>query len=927
MRPMSKYSAKTIVLVLYHLIVGSVMLANIRVNEWLIGWDGLYPELNIPLNLIRGLSAGWQEYYGTGLVGGHGFAATLPHTLIIALLSAVFPQHLLRQLFVLLSYYAGGLGVLLLAGYLLSRMTNKHPTLPGYAWYISLIASLYYLFNLGTIQTFYVPLEAFTAHFAALPWLTYLTLLILQQPTRKRIAAFTGTLFLASIQGFIPAVFIAYGSSLALITGAHAFVHRFGKAAMRSVSTVWLCAIAANAYWLGPVTYFTLTGASQYTQAYNNITSTPKFVGLSLKYGSITDVALLRGLLWESNELGGAVLAPWIQHHTLPWVTAIGYAAFGVAVLGTIASLRTRNTGVFVGLLISGIFFFGNIGIDIPPFSWLINAVQTHSPDITQAFRTTFTKFGVGLAFHYAVFVALGLYALVHALEVALRHRSVSTTLVAVSLGAVLYYGLPAWNGALVYDKLFVSLPKQYLELTAYLNRLPEGRIADFPQDCSEGWYNYVWGYFGSGFLWYGVEHPIMARAFDVWSKNNENYYWEISTALRSQDYESIERIFNKYNIRYVLYDQNITHCRSQKGFLSSLEFGTYLSTSSLYVKRTTYSTENLLPVTVYERQSGFTSSVASSQKLPQVPSYDYGDRDASFVVTGGYQSVRETRQTPYPGSYPFSKRGTPLDNDTARTLIQSAAETKSARLAESVLCGPDEQQTSGSYSDAAMRGESLRLISTNRTVCVATHLTEVPTDRPAVLEISANHISGTPLWVAVTNKGRPVGLDITLPKRPGLHTYYYYLPPSFPSEIEYAVAIQNASYNRYSTINDLVSVRVHTLPPEAPAPVADSVPKRSPIVSMHPFSWLYIVTVPSQTPVMLLDQSYDPGWLAVDRNFRPLPREKHVLVNNWQNGWNLEESQEKPVYIVYMPQFLVFAGIIAALVIISVFMHKRYET
>src|SRR3989338_5831690 len=109
---MTKFTPKTITLLLYHIIVGTIIATNFRVDRWLMGWDGLYPELNIPLNLIRGLTAGWQEYYGAGLVGGHGFAATLPHTLIIGLFSLGIPQHLVRSVFIFLCYYLGGLGML-----------------------------------------------------------------------------------------------------------------------------------------------------------------------------------------------------------------------------------------------------------------------------------------------------------------------------------------------------------------------------------------------------------------------------------------------------------------------------------------------------------------------------------------------------------------------------------------------------------------------------------------------------------------------------------------------------------------------------------------------------------------------------------------------------------------------------------------------
>ena len=73
----------------YLLILFGILFAIIGTNspsskEWLTGWDNLHPEFNFWLNTKRAFSAVWQEFQGLGLVGGHGYAATLPHTLPLA---------------------------------------------------------------------------------------------------------------------------------------------------------------------------------------------------------------------------------------------------------------------------------------------------------------------------------------------------------------------------------------------------------------------------------------------------------------------------------------------------------------------------------------------------------------------------------------------------------------------------------------------------------------------------------------------------------------------------------------------------------------------------------------------------------------------------------------------------------------------------
>ncbi len=956
---MIKLTPKTIVLILYHIFVGTIIAANFSIDQSLMGWDGLYPELNIPLNLLRGLTAGWQEYYGAGLVGGHGFAATLPHTLIIGLLSIAIPQHLVRSVFIFLCYYLGGLGMLLVSQKLLHHIFERHKNVRGsheifedrfpssevdqrmqtdyrhvpsasnklassgsrkfhanLGTYIGLVTSIYYLTNLGTIQMFYLPLEAFTVHFAALPWLTYGLLSLLERVTPKRIAFFCMALGISSIQGFIPAVFASYGVSLLIITGVYLLLHRFEKKILRTFLIIWACVICVNAYWLGPVAYFTLTQSKDYINAYNNITTTPQFVAKSIQYGTLADTALLKSFLWESNELGGAILAPWKEHHANPGIVAIGYTFFGLAVLGLFLGLGRRRTPLTWGFALSSLYFFGNIAIATPPFSTGLQLIQSYSPELTQAFRTTFTKFGIGLAFHYSLLIGVGLYVLINLLT-RITRDTISRIVVPACVASLIFFALPLWQGKLVYQKLFVTMPRQYQLLTRYLNTLPFGRIADFPQDCAEGWYNQLWGYFGSGFLWYGVNHPFMARAFDVWSHNNENYFWELSSALRQQDYERVERVFDKYGVRYVLYDQNITHCRSQKGFLSSLDFGSYLETASDYTKLTTFSAEKLLPITVFERNSFDTPDVSIIENPPNIPKRQpYNDLDQLFASTSAYVSDPQApADLTDPDATEFSKRGTPLSGETLENLSFLRVATVAATISEAVPC----QNTPGdtySYSSRSASENLLRLTATNTKLCQSFILDNVNTTNPFVIGVGSRHIAGEPLMLSVINKGRPAGLDITVPKHLGVAYDYFYLPPTFPSEVELTIMLSNVSYNQYTSINDLLSVQLQTMDA---APLTDLSGLHKPTMTLpdrvsHPISSLYFVdlTPKNKESLLTLSQSFDPGWRAFTTDLVPL--QNHMLVNNWANGWRINQTDKK-IIIVFIPQALEYLGFLALII------------
>ena len=907
-----------IVLVLYHLIVGTIIAANFRFGVRLMGWDGLYPELNIPLNFVRGLTAGWQEYYGAGLVGGHGFAATLPHTFMIGLFSLIIPQYLVRSVFIFLCYYLGGLGMLIGSRKLLGMIFGHHEqdkVRTGLMAYAGLVASVYYLTNLAAVQTFYVPLEAFTVHFAALPWLTYGAMLILERVTKKRIAFFFIVSLLSSVQGFIPAVFAAYAASLLLITGIYALMHRFEKKILRTILIVWTCVVSANFYWLASVGYFALTQSKDYINAYNNITSTPQFVAKSIQYGTLQETALLKSFLWDSNELGGAILSPWRDHLAIPGISLIGYLFFALAIIGLVYSLSGLRKPLAWGLIISFVYFFGNIAIDTAPFSWIIHAIQINSPALAQAFRTTFTKFGIGLSFHYALFIAIGVYIAARLLGKLTNHTVFHIVVPAIAAILLVIYALPLWQGNLVYRKMFVNMPVQYTGLIQYVNSMPEGKIADFPQDCSEGWYNQLWGYFGSGFLWYGVKHPIMARAFDVWNHTNENYFWELSTALRQQDYAAVERVFDKYGIRYVLYDANITHCRSQKGFLSSLDFSAYLKSSGRYIQQKSFTPENLLPITVYERAGYITPPVTVLEHATNVlPAYAYNDSDVLFASTSAYISdpdvsadIVDTDRTL------FSKRGTPLTTEELSTLRPALIASVSATSFDSVPC-KETQDTS--FVARSARHDTLLLITTDAVACQKTTFTTINTSNAFVLAVTSRHMAGKPLLVSVTNKGRPAGMDIQLPDHTALSTDYYFLPPAFPSEIELTVTVSNPSYNHYTSINEFTSVALYAANsrrPQLPADISLSVPEIPKQVT-HPFSFLYVIDLASgqSSGILTLNQSFDAGWMAFSEDRTHL--KNHILVNNWQNGWRLKDAKGR-IFIVFLPQILEYGGFLLFLV------------
>jgi hypothetical protein len=483
----------------------------------------------------------------------------------------------------------------------------------------------------------------------------------------------------------------------------------------------------------------------------------------------------------------------------------------------------------------------------------------------------------------------------------------------------VFFVSLPLWQGHLIFKQLFTTLPGQYIDAIHTLNALPSGKIADFPQDCAEGWYNQQWGYFGSGFLWYGLKDPVMARAFDVWSPHNENYYWEVTSALHRGDYTTLENIFTKYGVRYILFDQNTTHCKSTKSMLTSLDFLEYIKIHSNYKQVNTFSDKFVLPISIFERTNYVPAPTAiPSDAIPNImPSYAFGDRDLG-LSTLPYMSDASVPATIERQTQHFSKRGDPLTPEDIKQLDPQPIATISASMWEKVPCRTKPENTNV-LSLAYPAVDLLRLLATQTDTCVAYTIEGINTSLAYTLRIQSNHIAGEPLQLSVTNKGRPIGMSITVPTHSTITKDVFYLAPSFQNETSYTITLKTPSYNRYTSINDIGNINLERI--ENMREISNQSTSSAKLLSVkhtHPFSGLYTIpysnNAENNRDIIMIDQSFNKGWIAISAQnifpyFHTLPH--HILINNWQNGWNIaNEDAEAMLIIFFWPQLLEWTGL-----------------
>lgn len=641
-----------------------ISLLNFPWGVSFVGWDSITPESNIWINIRRAFTAMWQENYGVGLLSGHGFAATLPHSLIILFLMWL-PEEAIRPFFTFLCLFIGVNGIYVLLHYILTHVELHTRRFERLLPVIALIAALYYALNLGTVQMFYIQLEAFIIHFAALPWLFYTTIWYIRQPSRKKLFVVFVVHVFASGQGFIPPLFVAYSFAFGIFALLYLYFEReHWKMYLQRFVIVGVIFTLVNLYWLIPLGYYTATRSDVYLNSYNNIMSTPDFISLNKKYGDIEDVPLIRGFIFQGAQLTKnnsleLVFKPWLDHLALPGVSLFGYTFFLLAVAGFVASfvyfkdLLTRSlSGVFL-------FFFTGLTTNFFPFSILTDLLQNYMPIYRQAFRAAFTKFSIGVSFSYSLFLALGILALFLYLKRYKKMQYFAYGTVAILGISLLLFSFPTFQGKYLYGEAKLTIPPAYDQLAGFFEDKGDIRIGELPQDCPEGWYHQNWGYIGSGFLWYSTEQPYLSRTFDVWSNYNENYYWELMQAVRQEDVQAVDRLFAKYDVRYVVYDQSRLHCRTPKAYEPNREIFRELATLPNYEKRAEFKEGLQLPIYVFERTNtprGYVSGLINPKTAG--PEFNWNEKDVAYRELGSYVTTPDPDYF-YPFRSLFGKRRT----------------------------------------------------------------------------------------------------------------------------------------------------------------------------------------------------------------------------------------------------------------------------
>ncbi len=647
----------------------------------LSGWDNLHPEFDFVLNIKRSLFAVWQEHQGLGLLGGMAHASDLPRQLFLWFLSIFLPTDSLRYVWTFLMLATGAVGAYFLIKHILTKpdinsashhelgirnqeLVQEKSIIHNSPFIIPFLGATFYLLNLATIQMFYVPYEAFSAFFGMLPWLILSSILYFSSAkhnSRKNLLFLIIVLLLSTPAWYVQTFFLVFLITLSIVLATLILNHESGIRTqgeksiihnslflIRRALKLYTIIFLINSFWLLPVAYFSITSSSVNIDSKINQMGTDSIIAMNKEFGTIPDVMLLKGFSFNSvdpNSKGDVdfMLKPWRNHLNNPFVVISGLMIFAVIFIGFLKAIRSKNP-YLQGIAILFAFSFIALCIDTPPFSYLNTFIRNHIPILNQIFRFPFTKFATLASLVYALLLAIGTQ------EVAKRLSKAPYILLLL----VLFVIFPVFNGHLFYEKERTIIPKEYNQLFEFFKKQdPNTKIVNFPQQNFWGWNFYDWesgGYGGSGFLWYGIRQPILDRNFDVWSRNNENFYYEISQALYSKNGALFEKVLNKYQVGFLLIDKNVFDTASNKTlFVPELE--SMLINQPNAKKVAVFGKLEVYQINLKDKPKDF---VFMSKNLPVVNKSNWNNIDQAYIDNSNYIAAESQQLIVNSQTYPL---------------------------------------------------------------------------------------------------------------------------------------------------------------------------------------------------------------------------------------------------------------------------------
>lgn len=995
-------------------IIGVIIPLNFKVNTFLSGWDTLHPEFNFSLNLERVLSGVWRQEQGLGAIAGHSHMSELPRILLLKLASVVLPLYFLRYWFFFSMFILGPLGVYFFLKKTVFKSNSQQEKTASF------FGGLFYLLNLATIQYFYVPFEMFAALYGFLPWLFLFANLFLTErgKSSSKLIVFSLLTFLSTPMAYAATLWYVYFISLIIYLITIFFLHSYTFLAFKKLIVVIIATLVINSFWLLPNISFVINSSNNVSQAKINQDFSNQAFAHDAKYATLDNALLLKSFLfdWQQNINGQNVLLlnRWHEHLQNKLTQVSGWIIAGLILAGLVISILWRDK---TALAFTPIFAFSFVFLiySHPPLNQLFTFLRDNLPIFREGLRFPWTKFSIIVMFCYAFYLSYATFIIFSRIK---SSKIIFTTIFVTLVSLFVIWMFPVFSGQLISQTMKVNIPNEYFQTFSWFDKQPKSeRIAVFPVASFRAWEHHRWGFEGAGFIWFGLPQSILVRDFDRWSHYNENYYWEVSYAVYSKNLDLLENVLEKYQIQWLLVDENIINPSSPKALYTD-ELKLILKNSNKIGLAQQFGKIKIYKVKLDTPVNNF---FFLAENLPTVePTYKWNNYDKAFEDNGHYlaSSVQRLASSYYPfrslftgrsqQDLEFSAHGGPASGwevedhgdyfSFKKTLSaiyenyfleipkinpQDLMWVDPKDLSKVKYFSPDVffdgkiievkvPKVGGYFSKDINPAEVskdcnnvtrgfLRLTLVDSTNCTSFYLPELSQDMGYLITAETKNISGRPIlfWLENTNSRR-ADIETYLPASSvqRLASSYLIQPPMEKDGVGYALHFDNVSIGKEKSTNQLGEINVYPIPFKFLTSIVlkkqlttDLPPTRlTELEVSHPNPSLYKIAMQPfdhaaiNNPTLVLSQSYDKGWKAygIATNNWPLVTsiktflpfifgeevKEHVLVNNWSNGWILDNSNfqllSSNIVIIYLPQYLEYLGFVI-LTVFAVFVMMSY--
>lgn len=806
------------------------------------------PELNIGMNIKRSFLAVWQTYQGLGLVGGMAHSTDLIRQLIIFPLTLFLPLNLIRYIWHFAMIFLGTFGIY----FGLTKVLKFKPS-------ISFVSSLFYLLSFGSVQNFWAPLETFSCFWGFLPWLIFSLIHYLNNPSKTKLKKLLLINFLAIPSFYVQTIFIVYCLILFIIFIIHP----------KSFTTL-LKILLINSFWLLPLIYFTITNLSNPIAGIGNFMSNDETYLRNFSRGFISDFLLLRGYYFDFPKNNGFFMNQWQQYFQSPIILTIGYLLGSMPLIGLIILFFKKSKKIFDKTII-GIFFLVCLALlsHAPPFQQ-INQLIRQSSLIDQIFRSPFTKFITPAVFTFSVLIAIFLEKL------GSKIQKISCLIITIF---ILVFSFPSFKGFYISPDMRKTIPDSYFQLFDFFKKQnPTSRIANLPQGSFWGWTNYRFGVTGSGFLWYGIEQPILDRAFDAWNLKNEQYYWELTTALQKEDPISLNQILQKYSISFVIFDNNV-YFPDDKVY-SNVAINTRNILASM---PTLQKVAQFDQITVY--QTNFSNQKQIINNPNSIKTFDFYYSDPAFSKYGSYINSPN-----YNVEFPF------IDLFTNRLPKDQLFKINSDDTSISIIT--NQSKSTNFIKDNIVNTNFHISLPNENSQLTVFNFPNARLDQDYLVEVNYKHISGLPFEIsAVSQNSRNKYFNTKLEKSLIDTTSWFIVPAHQIDDFQPGINIilNNPKINSITSINEINYIKFY------PFNLQELVNQEIIYDQLNNKNYLFYY------------QSFSKDWIAFYFDgIKPIFLKNHVLANNWTNAWEIPSSYNlsSTIYTLFWPQIFEFIGI-----------------